>query len=264
MNRVLAIDLGGTKTAGAVVDPEGRISNFQKLPSARTLADSVAQIASLTADRSAAGVAVPGIYDANTGQAWAPNLWGDEFVPLRAALENALRIPVAIVDDRVASVTGERWLGVARGIDDVLFVTVGTGIGVGILAGGRVITGAHGIAGAAGWMEIGGVWESIAAGPAITARGDIQKSAELLGIGIANLISILDPELVVLGGGAMQRLGGALEQIRAEALRRTQPVAAKSVRIALSELGENAALLGAALAAHELTNHVGTNILRAH
>jgi glucokinase len=232
------------------------------------------------------GIIVPGIYDPKTGEAWAPNLWGIERVPLRAAAEQTLGVPVAIASDRAGYVLGEQWLGAARGLSDVVFVSVGTGIGVGILSGGRVMEGARGIAGAAGWMVLGGAWkeeyrqcggwETEAAGPALARRGGMEsaeavvaaaragdrnalgaldETADYLALGIAGLIAVLNPEMVVLGGGLMQASDLLLDRIRAKALQWTQPIAAETTRIEKTALGEDAGLLGAArLAMKTATN----------
>jgi glucokinase len=204
-------------------------------------------------------------------------MWGRDFHPLRDALQDRLGVPVAGGSDRTASVLAEQWLGAAVGLRNVVFVAVGTGIGVGIVADGRVVEGAHAAAGAAGWMLAGGPWkpeyvacggwETEAAGPAVARRagmasaeavaaaaraGDanaldaFRQTADHLAVGIANLISILDPEMVVLGGGLMQASDLILERIRSQALRWTQPIAAASVRIEKTALGEGAGLLGAA------------------
>jgi glucokinase len=287
MKRVFAADLGGTKTASALVDASGGISGLRKQAAARSFEASVEQIAEAFAEASrphaamarpsGAGVIVPGIYEAATGRAWAPNLWGREFHPLRDALEKRLGIPVSAGSDRAASVLAEQWLGAAAGLRNVVFVAVGTGIGVGVMADGWVVEGAHGAAGAAGWMLAGvpwkpeyaacGAWESEAAGPAVARRagmasaeavaeaaraGDanaleaLRETADHLAAGIANLIAVLDPEMVVLGGGVMQAADLMLERIRRQALGWTQPIAVASVRIEKTALGEEAGLLGAA------------------
>lgn len=276
---VLAVDLGGTKTATAFVGNAGHVAEKRKIPAAHSLSETIAQFADRLpeANPKAVGIVVPGIYDPKTGTAWAPNLWGLEPVPLRDAAEQRLGVPVVIASDRSGYVLGERWLGVARGLNDVVYVAVGTGIGVGILAGGRLIEGAHGIAGAAGWMVVGGPWkeqyqnaggwELEAAGPAVARRagmasaeavaaaaraGDekagevLRQTADYLALGVANLISVLNPEMVVLGGGMMQIGDLLLDRIRTHALRWTQPVAAKHTRIERTTLGEDAGLLGAA------------------
>jgi glucokinase len=274
---VLAIDLGGTKTAIALIDEKGRISRKQKLPAPSSFAGTLAQIETrLSEPVIGVGVTVPGIADARSGKAWAPNLWGNEFHPLREAIAARIGVPVTVGSDRTGSALAEQWLGIARGLEDVLFVAVGTGIGVGILSGGRPIEGAHGIAGAAGWMVIGGPWkpeyaacggwETEAAGPAVARRagmvsaeavataaraGDeralaaFRETADCLALGIAGLIALLDPEMVILGGGLMQAGDLLLDRIRSSALAWTQPITAARVRIEPTTLGEDAGLLGA-------------------
>ena len=282
MKQVLAVDLGGTKTSTALVGEAGRAQERRKKPAGRSLKESVAQIVEAIAEcasrPAAVGVILPGIYDARTGRAWCPNLWGRDEVPLKDALEAEIDIPLAADCDRSGYVMGESWLGAARGLNDVVYVAVGTGVGVGILSGGEVIRGAHGIAGAAGWMAVGpewreeyerrGGWESEAAGPAVAkafgasdaeavvsaarggderAIGVLERAARYTGRGVANLISILDPEMVVLGGGLLK---GAQEWmlpvIREETLRWAQPISARRCKLEMTELGEDAGLLGAA------------------
>jgi glucokinase len=225
----------------------------------------------------AIGVIVPGIYEPSTGNVWAPNLWGKDFHPLHKVLKEELTVPVAIGSDRTGSVLAEQWCGAASGLQDVLFVAIGTGIGVGILSRGKPLEGARGIAGAAGWMVVGGSWkaeysacggwETEAAGPSLARRsgmesaeavvaaaraGDrnaldaLDQTSDYLALGIANLIAMFDPEMVVLGGGLMQASELMLERIRSQALCWTQPIAAKHVRIEKTALGEDAGLLGAA------------------
>lgn len=278
MKSVLAVDVGGTKIAVGVVTDEGLVKKW-KQPVAHSFDETVRQIADAASrnQADAVGLIVPGIYDANTGMAWAPNLWGMDEVPLRDALRDAIRIPVVIDSDRAGYVAGEQWLGIARGLSDVVFVAIGTGIGAGIVSGGRVISGAHGIAGAAGWSALDprwkpeyancGCWESESAGPALARHAEmdsaesvvaaaragdtralnfLRQSAEYTGMGIANLISLLDPQMVVLGGGLMQAADLMLDTIRESAARWAQPIAFRKVRIELSTLGEDAGLLGAA------------------
>ncbi len=282
MSYVLAVDLGGTKTLMGLVDEAGVVAARREIASAHTLTGTVAQLEDGLAGFGEPGIAgvgviVPGIYDPADGSAWAPNLWGEYFQPLREALEERFSVPVAIGNDRTASVLAEEWVGRAQGMRDVVFVAVGTGIGVGILAGGQVVEGAHGIGGAAGWMVVGGRWkpeyaarggwETEAAGPGLARRagrataeevvaaareGDqaaldaIGETADLLALGIAGLIAMLDPEMVVLGGGLMEAGDLMMERIRWKALAWTQPVAARRVRIERTALGVEAGLLGAA------------------
>jgi glucokinase len=279
MTRVLAVDLGGTKTSTAVFNDTAEMADRRKHPAAHTLEGTVAQVASAAkeANVEAVGVIVPGIYTERTGNAWAPNLWGRDEVPLHSALMAAIRAPVLIDSDRSGYVLGEQWAGAARGLSDVVFVAVGTGIGIGILSEGRVVRGARGIAGAAGWMaldprwkneyEAVGCWEAESAGPGVARRAGMGSAEEVvaaarrddaaavealraaavyLGMGVANLISLLDPQMVVLGGGLMQAGDLLLGTVRTEAARWAQPIAMAQTRIELTALGEDAGLFGAA------------------
>ncbi len=280
MNAVIAADLGGTKTAMAEVDELGAIERKFKEPAERRPEATVERIAQAVEEigAAAAGIIVPGIYDQGTGMAWAPNLWGREEVPLGEMLGARLgSLPVVVESDRCGYVLGEQWLGVARGLRDVVFVAVGTGIGAGIIAGGRLISGAHGIAGAAGWFALDprwrdeyaatGCWEAESSGPAVarhagTASGEeaaraarqgdnaareaFDHAADYLAMGIANLISLLNPEMVVLGGGLMGVADLVIDHIREGVPRWAQPIAARKVAIELTTLGEDAGLLGAA------------------
>jgi glucokinase len=295
MSSVIAVDLGGTKLTTALVDRDGRISGRTKRPVARMggcaggqakMIASVEQIkraidesldASEVADIRAIGLIVPGIFDKRTGEAWAPNLWGHAHVPLLAELHSKLEVPITIDSDRAGCVLGEQWLGAALGLRDVVFLAVGTGIGAGILSGGRLLDGSGGIAGAVGWFAVNsqhreeyarmGCWEAEAAGPALARRvsaasaedvvaaarsGDlaalaaVEETARHLALGIANLVSILNPEMIVLGGGLMQAGDLFLPSIRRIVPLWAQPVAAQQVRIELTQLGEDAGLLGAA------------------
>jgi glucokinase len=288
---VLAVDLGGTKLAVALVDQDGAIQVQARVAVQRTsVGATAAQIAALAAQLAepegvkpaALGCIVPGIVRPTDGAAWAPNLWGGEFRPLGEELEARLGGPIVLESDRTGHLLGEAWLGAARGASDAVFVAVGTGIGVGILTGGRVVRGSQGIAGAAGWLAMREEWheeyaacgcyEWEAAGPAVErltreatgadAGGEaLFKAAEagerwacdaIAGLGrvhgraIADLVSLLNPEVVVLGGGLMTGAHWFLETIQGEVARWAQPVAALAVRIVPSALGPDAGLLGAA------------------
>lgn len=277
---VLAVDLGGTKSAMARVDEHGVVHDRCAVPAAHSLDDSVEQIADAARGSAVSGVGiiVPGIYSPATGRAWCPNLWGPDEVPLRHAVSRRLGERVFVDSDRAGYVLGESWLGAARGLRHVLFVAIGTGIGVGILSDGVVVRGAAGIAGAAGWFALDpaweevyaqtGCWEAEAAGPGVARRaglpdgravvaaarsGDraaldvLLRAARYTAMGVANLISAFNPEAVVLGGGFMLGAGDLLlPSIRSEVARWAQPIAAAQCRIELTQLGEDAGLLGAA------------------
>jgi len=287
--RVLAIDLGGTKVSAGVFDETGHLYAFRKAAVEKSrpeaTCDQIAEEASQCVQApglrweqvEAAGVIVPGIYNPADGSAWAPNLWGDADVPIRAELVRRIPVPIRFDSDRAGYVLGEHWLGAARGLTDVVFLAVGTGIGAGFLSGGRLIRGAGGVAGAVGWFALTGefkeayrrvgCWEAEAAGPAVAqrtgresaeavveaarqgdagARAALAEVAEYLAMGVANLVSALNPQMVVLGGGLMQAGDLLLEPIRRAVPKWAQPRAAQQVRIEPAQLGEWAGLFGAA------------------
>lgn len=167
MNSVIAVDLGGTKLSAAVVDETGRVLERIRrrveavdfYASVRQIADAIHEM--MRQPQTGVGLIVPGIYFPSSGNAWAPNLWGHEQVPLRQELERVVPLPVVIDSDRAGYVMGERWLGAARGLDDVVFLSVGTGIGAGIISGGHLIRGTGDIAGAVGWFELNPQRQSI-------------------------------------------------------------------------------------------------------
>ncbi len=283
---VIAVDLGGTKLTTALIDAAGGVRHRKKVPVNREdagtaiqqLAREIAEAIAFSGEPlRAAGIIVPGIYFADTGKVWAPNLWGHEQVSLRAELQKLLPLPVVIDSDRAGYVLGEQWLGVARGSTDVVFLSVGTGIGAGIIASGNLLRGAGDIAGAVGWFALNpeqreiykrvGCWEAESAGPGVAANahagsaeevvaaarsGDagarmaIQTAARYLGMGIANIVSLLNPEMIVLGGGLMQAADLFLDTIKQVMADRAQPIAARQVRIEVTSLGEDAGLFGAA------------------
>lgn len=288
MRYAIGVDVGGTKIAAAVVNSEGKVgSKIRTKTDQRGFTESLNQVEEIARraadeggvswkDVSAVGIAVPGIYYAASGQVWAPNIPGWDHIPLRDELAPKLPVRVVLDSDRAAYVTGEQWLGAARGLSDVVFLAVGTGIGAGIISGGRLIRGAGDIAGAVGWFALDprkkeiyreiGCFEAESAGPSLArragtpteavierarqgdeaAQGIIQSAIQYLTMGVANLVSVLNPQMIVLGGGLMQAGDLFLEPLRRGMLEWAQPIAAQQVRVELSQLGEDAGLVGAA------------------
>jgi glucokinase len=271
------VDADGTIRARAKRSSHEGVAGIGYDAIAASAADTVRAAGLRWEDVRAAGVVVPGIYDPATARAWAPNLWGRDEVPLGEELRERLPVPVVVDSDRSGYVLGEAWRGAARDCTDVVFLAVGTGIGAGILSHGRLVRGRGGIAGAVGWFALDPRWredygrmgsfEAEAAGPALARRlgaasaedvaaaarrGDpaarraVGETVEWLAMGIANLISALDPQVVVLGGGLMQASDLFLEPVRRAVRRWAQPKAVEECRIEATELGEDAALFGAA------------------
>lgn len=302
---VIALDVGGTKIACGLVLLNGDVLFSSTQP---TSVDSsvpvVAQIAGLVSDAldrtprdvtaMALGIAVPGWVDRRNRTVWAPNVAGWDHIPLEQQLATQIPLPLVLESDRSGYVRGETWLGVARGLRDVVFLAVGTGIGAGIMVDGRIVHGHDDLAGAVGWMALNpafiepyarmGCFEAEASGNALGRKGIerferlagkapgpragegilraaiageawsvrlIDEVSVYLGMGVANLVSTLNPEMVVLGGGLFRAGEYLLDKVRTEFVRWSQPFAARRVRLELSTLGERAGLLGAARIAIE-------------
>ena len=229
----------------------------------------------------AVGVAVPGVAQPN-GTVWAPNIPGWKRMPLASMLRARLKVPVVIESDRNAFVLGEKWQGLSRDCRDLIFVMVGTGIGAGIVSGGQLVRGHSELSGCMGWMAVRdkflsgyktmGCLESHASGSgiALTARrifhepvtakrvvqmarsGDarakevIAEAGRMLGLGLANLVSILNPEIIAIGGGVASAGNLLLTPARQAVRQWAQPLASKQVRIVRSRLGNDAGILGVA------------------
>ncbi len=308
---VIGLDLGGTKTAAGVVSSQGELLSNVRLPTpVKGVKKDLATLfdAAHTAVRAAkvawreiraVGIGVPGAFDPQSETVWAPNLPGWSKVPLKRLAENSLQRPTFVEGDRNVQALAEMWLGAGaqHRVRNLVFLTVGTGIGAGLISDGRLIAGAHGVSGAAGWMVIDRAWkteykrrgcfESLCAGDAVAKLGKLaartapkglinllagknagrvtaetvaaaarggdkaarQVLAEVgtnLGLGVANIVSLLNPEVVVIGGG-LAGIGRPLLVPLRKALRQWgQPLAIKQVRILRSRLGDEAGILGAA------------------
>jgi len=308
VSATIGLDIGGTKICGGVIDGRGVIlSQGRRDTPALDPAAIIAEAASLTRELSsqhqidAVGVACAAFIDRSGSTVYfSPNLaWRDE--PLKARLESALELPVTIENDANAAAWGEFRFGAAADAGNMVMVTVGTGIGGGVVVDGVLMRGAFGVAAELGHMRVvpGGIrcgcgnrgcWEMYASGTALvreaqelvvsgsplaarlgelcagdpaTLRGpDVTRAAaegdpaaiELLGDlgvwigeGLASVAAILDPELVVLGGGVSEA-GALLIDPALAAFRRnlTGRGHRPEARFALASLGNDAGMIGAA------------------
>jgi glucokinase len=162
---VIALDLGGTKLAAALFNDKGdilfktnhSIDKRQGKEVGELIFQTTNELLNKTNDVSAIGICVPGIAHARTGKVWAPNITGWDDYPLLEDLQRSVyneKIKIRIDSDRACYILGEVWKGNARGCNDAIFLSVGTGIGAGILINNEVLRGSHGIAGAVGWMAL--------------------------------------------------------------------------------------------------------------
>jgi glucokinase len=308
--QAIGIDVGGTKTAALRVAADGSILARETLPTpaedtGATLETIVrAARAVLSSHVRAVGIGAAGLVERATGRlTFAPNIaWRD--VPLVQHLRDALTLPVLAENDATAAAWGEHRLGSGRGHDDLLLVTVGTGIGGGIVGDGRLFRGAHGFAAEIGHVIVEpdgppcgcgnrGCWEQVASGHAIaregreavrldpgsalgrlaggdparvtgqvvtsaahdgdeTAMGILARVGRRLGEGIAGLVNVLDPEIVVVGGGAIKAGDLLLEPARSAFLDAVEgPGHRPPVPIVEAALGNDAGAIGAAILALE-------------
>jgi len=302
-NLVFAADLGGTYLRVALVDESGKIhlQAKQRTPKGDS-PDCVVDALAAAAEKwssdgrsiAAASIMVPGTVDnCNAMVVQAPNLPALTGFPLKAVLEERFGWPVLLENDANAAAVGEMWMGAARGCRDVVSVTLGTGVGGGVILDGELWRGAHGSAGEIGHSTVDpfsglkckcgnvGCLEMFASATAIVrmTREDLPRfpnsvlhreelTAErvydagrdgdelalsvfkrfgvYLGIGLANLINIIDPEIIVIAGGAVNGWDLFAHDMQHEVNERAVRVTAQQVKIAVAECGDNAGLLGAA------------------
>lgn len=165
----IGIDIGGTKISVAVGDESGRILAYHVMPTLKgdrtpeAVKQLVAEIRRMIQSLSVPsrkkltgiGVCLPGAVDAEKGIVpHSPNLSGWKGIKLAGILSREFRLPVRMVNDANAAAVGEMLFGAARGIKDFIYVTVSTGVGGGIVIGGRLLEGARFVAGEIGHMTI--------------------------------------------------------------------------------------------------------------
>jgi len=294
-----AVDIGGTKIAVGVIDEAGRVLAKNECPTdvRRGFDDAMSRVTRLLrqcavrADAKLQGIGIgcAGPLDSINGTLGnANNLRGWEGGSPVEILSREFGVGTALENDANAAALGEvRW-GAGRSKTRLIYVTVGTGIGVSIILDGEVYRGANGFHPEIGHHIIDptgplcscgarGCWESLAAGPAMTAwlrdnspasdgganlsareicaraqdsddyaRRAVEREAYYLGLGLANLITSFAPEIIVLGGSVMKSAHLFLDRMREAIRQNCRLVPAERVEIALASLGADAGLIGAA------------------
>lgn len=315
-NLILGIDIGGTSLRLALAQSAKRVISRRKVTSPadeepRVMVDTISRLAGeLLAEArggslAAVGVSAPGPVDSKSGTLMdPPNLSRFHTVPLRDLLRRELSAPVALENDANAAALAEHRMGSGREVQDMVYVTISTGIGGGLIADGRLISGARGGAGEIGHITIdvngppcgcgkNGCWEAMASGTAINKelvrrvragedsvlaesvrrapglvdaravheaafQGDqlsndiLDKIALYTGIGLGSVVNVLNPELVVVGGG-LTRIGDRILRPAFDICRQQIfPLHNKGLRLEVSRMGDEGPLLGALVLAAEL------------
>ncbi|MBX3173218.1 MAG: ROK family protein [Gemmatimonadaceae bacterium] len=311
---VIGVDLGGTNLVVGAMSADGsREFGMQSVPTAAkeggdaVVARIVAQVRRAEAEVLAAtgasrsqilgvGIGSPGPLNRQTGVVLeTPNLGWRDF-PLRDRVAAGVGLKATLDNDANCATLGEWWLGAARGAQQVVGLTLGTGIGGGLILDGRLYHGSSDVAGELGHTTIDstgrrcgcgnyGCVEAYASGPAIAERarealaggessrllamvegelsritaatlfeaaseGDavarevVRETARFLGIGVANLLNIFNPQVVVLAGGVTQAGDALFEPLRAEVRRRAFKSAVEPCRIVAGTLA-HAGVVGA-------------------
>jgi glucokinase len=288
----IGLDLGGTNLRSSVIDDTGQIRYHERQPSPRSFSEAVTAIRAAVADCRerfpdvrGVGLAVAGVVI--DGKVSSVNLDWQE-VDLVSAL-GIRELPVVIENDMNAGAFGELTFGGGRGLRHLIFVTVSTGIGAGIIVAGEIYRGAGGLAGEVGHTVVDlngllcgcgrrGCWEMIASGtahrrrireafasgtwPNLTeeptpeqvtqraaagdraARALVLRTARYLGIGVANLVNLYDPEAVVFTGGFARRNWDLMYEYLLGEVR--DQAFSQRTQLLLTALGDDAGILGAA------------------
>lgn len=282
--RHVGIDVGGTKCHGVVVDAAGNVSAEIRYPTPRAdmLVDLLASMYRELGGGTTFGVGVPGLISREGVVHASPNLVGARDVPVGPRLRELLGMPVHVENDATVAAYSEWQVGAAHGRDNAVMVTLGTGIGGGIVMGGVLQRGANGFAGEIGHMVIErdgiacpcglrGCWERYASGSALRemsggvageqvfaafrngdpdAVGIVNAFAGYIAVGLASLVNVCDPEVIVIGGGVVESLAGDIDLVVQHLASHLYSSEARPLpRVLPAVLGERAGAIGAALIA---------------
>jgi glucokinase len=313
MRWIIGVDIGGTNLVVGAVSEDGRtvrgllteptgVPDGPEAVIQRIVAMARAVMASTRredpdAEFRGVGIGSPGPLNRETGVViFTPNLrWRN--MPIRGRIGNGLGLPASLDNDANCALLGEHWVGAAQGARSAVCLTIGTGIGGGIIVDGQLVHGASDVAGEIGHITIeingrrcgcgnDGCLEAYASGPAIARRaveaievgaesaivdrvegrldrvtaqtvfeavaaGDalaeevVRDTARYLGVGIANLLNVLNPEVVVVCGGVTRAGDHLFLPLRREVARRAFRPAVEACRIVSGALPGTAGVVGA-------------------
>jgi glucokinase len=294
---VLGLDIGGTKLAAGIVDPSGVVHSFLVAPTrgdegpekvVERLLDLGRQAVDAAGVPWAAvagvGVACGGPLDVARGVLSPLHLPGWHDVPLRDLAERAYGLPVVLDNDATAAAAGEHRYGAGAGVTSMVYLTLSTGVGGGVIVGGRPYRGTDGNGAELGHVTVDwrgrvcrgcgrrGCLEAYVSGTSIAERareaglgcgtaeevaaaalsGDAgaarvwDETVEALACGLTSIVNVLEPELVVIGGGVSRSGEHLIAPVRERVRNEAMTPAGKTVEIVSAALGDRVGVVGAA------------------
>jgi len=309
-NRI-GIDVGGTNVKLALVSPDGKIIYSNSIPThaemgyeytinniKEAIHTLLKETDSKEKDIQGIGFGFPGQVDYKSGVVrLAPNIPGWVDIPIAKMIEDEFHIPTRVDNDVRCAALGELNFGAGKGCENLICITVGTGIGSGLIVNGKLVRGASNAAGEIGHIKLQmldgpicgcgdtGCLEAFASGPSIVAMAEAYISGgkstkyrelanpditpyvvyeaakagdpvakrifiitgEYIGIGLASVINLLNPEKVIIGGGVAASGDYLMEPIRETVKKRAMKIAGEAVEIVPAQLGNTAGVIGASM-----------------
>lgn len=307
----IGIDVGGTNVKIALVDNKGKIIYSNSIPTRaemgyeytiNNMKDAITELIKETKSDpkniESIGFGFPGQIDYQKGIVrLAPNIPGWVDVPIAEIMEKEFGIPTRVDNDVRCAALGELNYGAGQGCDNLICITVGTGIGSGLVINGKLVRGASNAAGEIGHIKLDmnggplcgcgdrGCLEAFASGPSIVALAEeyikggkstkyrelanpditpyiVSEAAkqgdpvakriftivgEYIGIGLASVVNLLNPEKIIIGGGVAAAGDLLLTPIKESLVKRAMPIAGSAVEIVPAQLGNSAGVIGASL-----------------
>ena len=308
----IGVDVGGTNVKIALVDLDGKIAYSNTVPTRaemgyeagvnnikQAIKDIMQESNQSSKTIEAIGFGLPGQIDYKEGVVKnLPNIPGWVDIPLSKIIEDEFQIPTKLDNDVRCAALGELNFGAGKGCENLICITVGTGIGSGIILNGKLVRGAANAAGEIGHIKMQmnggplcgcgdyGCFEAFASGPAIVTmakeyisggksakykematdgiitpyivaqaalQGDtvsiqiFKQIGKIIGIGLASVVNLLNPEKIIIGGGVADAGEILLEPIRQTIQDRAMPIQAKSVKVVPAQLANAAGVIGASL-----------------
>ena len=311
MGNRIGIDVGGTNVKIALVNDKGNIIYSNSIPTRaemgyeytiNNMKEAIAELIKETkSDKKSIegiGFGFPGQIDYKKGVVrLAPNIPGWVEVPIAEIMEKEFGIPTRVDNDVRCAALGELNYGAGIGCENLICITVGTGIGSGLIINGKLVRGTSNAAGEIGHIKLDmhggplcgcgdrGCLEAFASGPSIVAMAEeyikggkstkyrelanpditpyiVSEAAkqgdpvakriftivgEYIGIGLASVVNLLNPEKIIIGGGVAAAGDLLLNPIKENLIKRAMPIAGSAVEIVPAQLGNSAGVIGASL-----------------